>query len=577
MSEVVEIFGSGLLSATHAGGCHKRRGRICYNDGVADRYRVENLELPVGGDERALVPLAAQALGVEPASIVEWHVTRRSLDARRHRARFSFHVEVTLAAGIRPAGKPPAGVRVEPARDEPVPVLARPKAPPENPVVVIGAGPGGLFAAKRLREGGVPCVVLERGTPVRKRVIDVAKLWRSGILDPESNPLFGEGGAGTFSDGKLYTRTRDPRIRMVWETFVDYGAQPEILVDAHPHIGTNRLRTVIPNMREDLERQGVEVRFRTRVEGFRVEGGRVTGVELADGTTIRTQHVILAIGHSARDTYHALHDAGVTLLPMPFAIGVRIEHSQEMIDTLQLGDAAGDKRVGAASYRLSKTLPPEQGGRAAWSFCMCPGGVIVASMHEPGTVVTNGMSASGRPGRKANAGLVVGVTPEDYAAKKGTPAGPFDGIAFQKRYEEAAYAVGGGGFVAPAQRASDFVKNRPTENPLETSYLPGVRPGDVSKCLPRFVSTALRRALVAFDRTMPGFAGDEGVLVGVESRVSAPVRIPRDDRGEAIGTRGLFPVGEGAGYAGGITSAAVDGMRAAEAVLEDLARVGAPL
>ena len=537
---------------------------------VSERWRIENLELGIEEEERALAPAAARALGVEPSDLLAVVVTKKALDARKRRPRWSFHLVVTLVPGKVPRGIPPPGVRVVAHLDEPEPPAPSPKTPPENPVVVIGAGPGGLFAAWRLRQGGVPCIVIERGAPVRKRVLDVAKLWRDGKLDPESNPLFGEGGAGTFSDGKLYTRTRDPRIRMVWEALVHYGAQSDILVDAHPHIGTNRLRTVIPQMREDLERQGVEVRFHTRVSGFQTENGHVSGVELSNGEVIKTRHVILAVGHSARETYRAAHAAGVTLEPMPFALGVRIEHRQEFIDHLQLGDAAGDKRIGAASYRLSKTL---EGGRAAWSFCMCPGGVIVASMHEPGTVVTNGMSASGRPGKKANAGLVVGVRPEDYAAKKGAPAGPFDGMEFQKRYEEAAYVVGGGGFFAPAQRASDFLKGVPTETEIESSYLPGVRPGDVSKCLPRFVSNALRRALRAFDHTMPGFAGDEGILVGVESRVSAPVRMPRTPEGESISLRGLYPVGEGAGYAGGITSAAVDGMRAAEAVLQGLSVV----
>jgi len=535
---------------------------------VANRWLVENLEVPLDLESSALPAAIAAATALAPSQVLAVDVERRGLDARRKKPRWTLHLVVTLPDGVTP--KPPKNspVRVERWHDEALPEIARPRARPEHPVVVIGAGPGGLFAAWRLLEGGIPCVLLERGAPVRQRVLDVAKLWRDGKLDPESNPLFGEGGAGTFSDGKLYTRTKDARIRAVYRALVDYGAQPEILVDAHPHVGTNRLRTVIPTMREDLQAKGVAVRFHARVTGFRAENGRIAGVELAGGEVLPTRHLVVATGHSARDTYRALADAGVELQPMPFALGVRIEHSQKFIDRLQLGDAAGDKRIGAASYRISRTLDD---GRAAWSFCMCPGGVIVASMHEPGTVVTNGMSSSGRPGKKANAGLVVGVKPEDYAAKKGSAPGPFDGLAFQKRYEEAAYAVGGGGFFAPAQRASDFLANRPTEVEVEATYLPGVRPGDVAKCLPRFVSTTLRRALKAFDQSMPGFAGDDAILVAVESRVSAPVRIPRGPNGESLSLKGLYPVGEGAGYAGGITSAAVDGMRAAEAVLADLA------
>lgn len=554
------------------------------------RVRIENLELPLGADEEALAAAAARALGIPRERVLAVAVLKRALDARKKKSsasrrgprdrgskgrrdparatgpRWSFHVAVTLQPGTR-TRTPPPGVRVLPFVEEPPPVPPRPKAPPERPIVVIGAGPGGLFAAWRLAESGVPCILLERGAAVRKRVVDVAKLWRDGLLDPESNPLFGEGGAGTFSDGKLYTRTRDPRIPLVFRTLVELGAQPEILTDAHPHVGTNKLRAVIPRMREDLQRRGVDVRFHTRVSGFRVEGGKVRGVELGDGTALATDHVILAVGHSARDTYRALADAGVALEAMPYALGVRVEHAQAFIDRLQLGDAAGDKRIGAASYRLAQNL---EDGRAAYSFCMCPGGVIVGSTHEPGTVVTNGMSASGRPGRKANAGLVVTVKPEDYASP-GKKATPFDAIAYQRRWEEAAFAAGGGGFIAPAQRATDFLAGRPSADVPETSYLPGVRPADLSVCLPSFVTSALKASLRAFDRSMPGFAGKDAVLVAVESRVSAPVRIPRSESGESSSVRGLYPVGEGAGYAGGITSAAVDGMVAAEAVLATLA------
>ncbi len=537
---------------------------------MPDRYRVENLPLRLDEPESALAGKAARALGLAEADVVECHVVRRALDARRRRPSWSCHVVATLADGRQPRGTPPFGVRVERHRPEPPPDPPRVARPPDRPVVVIGLGPGGLFAARRLLEGGVPCVLLERGGPVRQRVVDVARFWREGALDPESNPLFGEGGAGTFSDGKLYTRTRDPRIRAVWEAFVEYGADPGILVDAHPHVGTNKLRAVIPRLRERLTDAGVEVRFHARVDRFRVENGRVDAIELADGATIRTRHVILAIGHSARDTYRALVDAGVRLEPMPFALGVRVEHDQRFIDRVQLGPAAGDKRIGAASYRLARTLDD---GRAAYSFCMCPGGLIVGSTHEPGTVVTNGMSASGRPGRRANAGLVVGVRPEDYAPEGRAP-GPFDSIEFQRHYERLAFEVGGGGFRAPAQRASDFLRGRPSDVDLETTYLPGVTPGDLSRCLPAFVTRALRSSLRAFDKTMPGFAGDDAVLVGVESRVSAPVRIPRTPEGDSVGVRGLYPVGEGAGYAGGITSAAVDGMRAAEALLASLAAGG---
>lgn len=502
-----------------------------------------------------------------PADLESVEVLKRAVDARR-RVRFVFNLAVTVRpeAADRVATGAIKGVHVAPLK--PRPALAPPEktAPTSHPVVVVGAGPGGLLAAWHLGRAGLDVIVLERGAPVSERARDVQRFFRHGDLDPESNVLFGEGGAGTFSDGKLYTRTKDPRIRQVWELFVEMGAPADILVDAQPHIGTNKLRRLVPNLRRELERLGVEVRFHSRLDALEVSGGRLSGLRLADGTRLKTEHVILATGHSARDTYRALEEAGVQLEPMPYAIGVRIEHLQATIDRVQYGSAAGHPRLGAASYRLTHNGP----SRSSYSFCMCPGGTIVASTHEPATVVTNGMSARGRSGHFANAGLVVTVRPEDYTPPGREPTG-VAAIAFQKRWEARAFEVGGGGFHAPAQRASDFLKNVPTDDELKSTYLPGVRPANLADCLPEFATRALREALPHFQRKMPGFAGREAVLVAVESRVSAPVRIPRDADGQSVSVRGLYPVGEGAGFAGGITSAAVDGLEAAARLLENLA------
>lgn len=526
---------------------------------------VSQLAVDLDADDEGVRRACARALSIDMADIVSIDVRRRAIDARKKRVRFVLTAHVIVAEGVHVALGSRRGVDVQAWAPPPAPVEPVCRVRPSRPVVVIGAGPGGLFAAWQLARAGVPTVLLERGAPVHERARDVAAFFREGRLDPESNALFGEGGAGTFSDGKLYTRTKNPRIRRAWEILVDYGAPPDILVDAQPHIGTNKLRSLIPHMREDLARMGVEIRFHTRVDGFDVAGGTLEALRLSGGERLRTEAVVLATGHSARDTYHALAEAGVELEPRPFALGVRIEHPQSLIDRLQLGGAAGHPALGAAAYRLTHQADE----RAVYSFCMCPGGQIVASTHEPETVVTNGMSARGRSGHFANAGLVVNVTPADYAPDGASPTA-LHAIEYQRRWERAAYTVGGGGFRAPAQRAPDFLRGAASEGAMESSYLPGVSPAALDDCLPPFVAEAIRRALKAFDRRMPGFAGPEAVLVGVESRVSTPVRIPRRPDGQSNRVAGLLPVGEGAGYAGGITSAAVDGLRCAERLIEIL-------
>ena len=431
---------------------------------------------------------------------------------------------------------------------------------------MIGAGPCGLLAALVLAQMGFRPLVLERGQIVRQRTADTWGLWRRGVLQPESNVQFGEGGAGTFSDGKLYSQIRDPRHlgRKVLEEFVRAGAPEEILWVSKPHIGTFRLVTVVEGMRAEIERLGGEYRFNTRVVDLAIEEDRngarhLRGLVLESGETIAATHAVLAPGHSARDLFAALLRRGVAAEAKPFSIGVRIEHPQRLIDRARFGPNAGNKLLGAADYRLAHHCA---NGRAVYSFCMCPGGRVVAATSEPGHVVTNGMSQYSRAEFNANAGLVVGIAPADY------PGGVLAGVEFQRRWERAAFEAGGGDYRAPAQRVEDFLAGRPSTalGEVKPSYQPGTRPADLSTCLPDYAVSALREALPAFNRLLPGFAMADAVMTGVETRTSSPIRLPRDGSFQSVNTAGLYPAGEGAGYAGGILSAGVDGVRVAEAV-----------
>ena len=442
------------------------------------------------------------------------------------------------------------------------------KAPANLPArpLVIGAGPCGLFAALLLAQMGFRPIILERGKEVRERTKDTWKLWRQSVLDPESNVQYGEGGAGTFSDGKLYSQIKDPRHlgRKVLTEFVKAEAPPEILTEAHPHIGTFRLVKMVENMRKAIESLGGEYRFESRVTDLDIETGsdgarHVRGVVLSSGEHIASDHVVLAVGHSARDTFHMLHDRGVYIEAKPFSVGFRIEHPQSLIDAARFGANAGNPILGAADYKL---VHHARNGRDVYSFCMCPGGTVVAATSEEGRVVTNGMSQYSRAERNANAGIVVGITPNDY------PGGPLAGIAFQRRWEEAAFAAGGRSYKAPAQRVGDFIAGKPSTalGKIISSYKPGVTPTDLSACLPGYAIEAIREALPAFGRQIRGFDMENAVLTGVETRTSSPIRIARDETFQSLNTKGLFPAGEGAGYAGGILSAGVDGIKIAEAV-----------
>lgn len=505
----------------------------------------------VVADAQALRERAAKVAGVRLADVDRIVVRRRSIDARRGKVR------VRLLVEVRRVGEAQADALVQPA------VLASLTGEPR--VAIVGAGPAGMFCAWALARAGVRSVVLERGKAVRPRRLDLAALVRRGELHPDSNYCFGEGGAGTFSDGKLYTRSsKRGDAKAVLEAFVAYGASSDIVVDARPHIGTNKLPGVVTRMREHLASAGVDVRFEARVDGLHVRDGRVAGVVLADGTRIEVPAVVVAPGHSARDVHRWLASAGATLSGKPFAMGVRVEHAQSWIDRCQFGDLAGHPALGAAAYRLVEQVD----GTGVFSFCMCPGGFIAPAATSAGELVVNGWSPSSRGGRFANSGFVVEVGPSHLEAAGLDPDDPLAGTELQRRIEARAYAAGGGAFVAPAQRIADFVAGRGSLDLPRCSYPRGVTPVDLADVLGD-LAPPMRAALRAIDGRMPGFAGPEGVAVGVESRTSSPVRVDRDKQTRQSPTLpGLYPVGEGAGFAGGIMSAALDGIRTAQAIAD---------
>ncbi|MDR2452493.1 MAG: NAD(P)/FAD-dependent oxidoreductase [Candidatus Accumulibacter sp.] len=525
--------------------------------------RIHQLRLPLDHPPEALSDALAERLGVAGREIRRLSVFRRSLDAR-HAPVFIYSVDVEVANEARLLEKFSGDGRITPALDMRYRFVARaPRGLSARPLIV-GFGPAGIFTALVLAQMGFRPLVLERGKPVRERTRDTWRLWRENRLDPESNVQFGEGGAGTFSDGKLYSQIRDPRhlARKVLEEFVEAGAPEEILYAARPHIGTFRLVGMVERMRAKIESLGGEIRFKSRVDGLAMESGRVRGVRLSDGEEIAADHVVLAPGHSARDTFAMLHDCGVSMEAKPFAVGLRIEHPQSLIDRARFGAHAGNPLLGAADYHL---VYHAGNGRSVYSFCMCPGGRVVAATSEPDCVVTNGMSQYSRAEHNANAALVVDVSPADFG---GDPGDPLAGIAFQRRLETRAFELGGGSYAAPAQLLGDFLEGRASTGlaSVTPSYRPGVRPADLAAALPGFAIAAIREAIPAFDRQIPGFALPEAVLTGVETRTSSPLRITRGDDLQSVNVEGLYPAGEGAGYAGGILSAAIDGIRIAEAV-----------
>ncbi len=525
--------------------------------------QIENIKLTLEEDEALLPRKAAAALGVPASEIGEIRVLRKAIDAREG-VRFVY----TLQAAVKNQDKVLRRRRnrgVFPATEAVYRLPPAVSAPRTRPVVV-GAGPGGLFCALALARCGAPPILLERGWNVERRQEDVERFWSSGTLDPASNVQFGEGGAGAFSDGKLNTGTRDMRHRFILETLTAHGAPETILWDAKPHVGTDYLRRALTSLRRELLELGCDIRFGCRLTGLALEGDRVRALDIEgpEGPCrLTADHVALALGNSARDTFQMLHAAGVPLEPKALAVGVRIEHRQADIDLAQYRALAGHPRLPAASYKLSCHL---ESGRGVFSFCVCPGGEVVAAASEAGRAVTNGMSDYARDKVNCNGGLLVSVTPEDFPGE-----GPLAGIAFQRALEERAYAAGGGGFIAPAQRVEDFLLRRPSAGPgrVTPTYRPGVRWCDLWQVLPEFVCQSLAQALPILDRKVRGYGDPDAVLTAVESRSSCPLRILRDREGQSA-IRGLWPCGEGAGYAGGIMSAAADGLRIAEAILARL-------
>ncbi len=515
---------------------------------------------PLQEEEPAAIARAAKQLG---AKVEELEVVRRSLDARKGHP-IGFRLEIARL-GVANFGISDSGGN---DLSRPVRVGAR--------VVIVGTGPAGTFAAERLTRVGAAVTLVDIGKPVQPRRHDLAHLTQRGELDIRSNYCFGEGGAGTFSDGKLYTRSKDRSgVRSVLQTLVEWGAPPSILVDSRPHIGSNRLPKILIEARERLEQRGAQYVWGDGVVDLLTAGGsgstngRVVGVRTESGRELIADAVLLAIGHSARPLYERLAAVGVAMEAKAFAVGARIEHPQSLIDKQQYGNAWEHPRLPASFYELTAKVTTTQAGeRGVYSFCMCPGGWVVDSATEEGALCTNGMSLSRRDSPLANAALVVTVEPRDYGEKFGS--GPLAGLAFQRAIERAGFEKGGGKFRAPAQRASDFIRGVPTETPLKSTYRPSIAGGDVRGALPEFVADALTRALARFERSMPGFANGPAQFVGVETRTSAPVRIVRDARLTSPSHPGLYPCGEGAGYAGGIVSAALDGLRCADAMVSAL-------
>lgn len=529
--------------------------------------RIDNIKTRPGVTRDALKKKAAELLRVRESDLTDFRVLRRSIDARD-----GVRLVWSLAAAL-----PNEAAVLRRRRDQNVSrytpeeySLPAPVAAPDVRPVVVGAGPAGLFCALVLARCGAKPVLLERGKPVEERRCDVETFWKTGALDPSSNVQFGEGGAGAFSDGKLNTGTKDVRHRWILERFVEYGAHPDILIDARPHVGTDKLYVVLQNLRRELLSLGADIRYRNQVIGVETADGAVSGLRIASPEgeySLRARQVVLAPGHSARDTFELLHRLGVPMEPKAFAVGVRIEHRQSDVDAAQYKEAAGNPALPPTSYKLAYHTSD---GRGVFSFCVCPGGQVVAAASERGRVVTNGMSCFARDGENINGGLLVSVTPEDFG---GAADDPLAGVAFQRRLEEAAYRAGGETYAAPAQLVGDFLAGKPTTGArgVAPSYRPGITWGDLHDCLPGFVCDALAEALPELDAKLRGFAAPDAVLTAVESRSSSPVRLTRDE-GFQSGLRGLYPCGEGAGYAGGIMSAAADGMRVAETILSELSK-----
>ena len=526
--------------------------------------RITEIKLPLDHLPSAIVAAVIKKLGINATDLVEYSIFKRGVDARKADAiLLAYTLDVTVNGETKVLAKLKKDPHVKLAPDTSYHFVAQAPADLKTRPIVVGLGPSGLFAALVLAQSGFKPLILERGKAVRERTKDTFNFWRKGELNAESNVQYGEGGAGTFSDGKLYSQIKDPKHygRKVLNEFVQAGAPEEILYVSHPHIGTFRLVGMVEKMRETIIALGGEIRFQSKVDDIEIEDGQVQAVILASGERIATHHLVLAVGHSARDTFEMIHQRGIYIEAKPFSIGFRIEHPQSLIDAARHGPNAQHPILGAADYKL---VHHASNGRSVYSFCMCPGGTVVASASEPGCVVTNGMSQYSRNERNANAGIVVGITPEvDF------PGDPLAGIALQRKLESQSYVLGGSTYQAPGQLIGDFLSNKASTEfgQVTPSYTPGVHLTNLETALPEYAITAIREAIPEFAKQIKDFDLADGILTGVETRTSSPIRIKRnDDNLQSINTKGLYPTGEGAGYAGGILSAGVDGIRVAEAV-----------